>query len=341
MIDFDSYMLTVLICMSRKQKFMIVFEKDSETNLRKILFIIDYNQSVLNEYEKHYSKEDYVIKELDMEGRSSPEDFYAINNYYEWYTEDGFKYNDFELYLKGLLKLEKGLKYDNQGNLVMKTDDEKMLDGEMELPEDKEIYNGKIRTIPYFHLKKEYYEDKEKFFNSIKSEIKNKYDINYESLINLDGILYQCNSEAVSTLLESVSLGQSINWRAKDNTMHLLDVNKAKILAIAMQKSIQSKKQEYFSIIDSLKKEILDSINFEEIILKIESILGKSLNNQDIIDQSSSPQMEPIESKTLEENLRYLDKNEAKQLINKKEIEKVQTRKQIANKKKSKENLKG
>ena len=302
-----------------KQKFLILFNLKSNPGYREIQSVIDYDQAILNNYEKVYSKEHFVIKELELNNRTTPDQFYQRGDLFEWYTEDGRRYTDYELYLKGLRDAGKGLKYDKDGNLLMKTDEEKMLDGETELPEDKEIYNGKIRTIPYFELKKSFSENKEDFLRSIKSKIQMKYEDTSNLTVNLDGILYQVSSSDISTLTENSSLNLPIRWRALDNSMHDLDVAKQKVLAMAMQKVIQERKQAYFAFIDKIKVD-LNTSSFEDIINKIESILGESLDKNEIAEDPSQT-VEPINKFTLEENAPNLSKEEIKALQNERELE--------------------
>lgn len=310
-----------------KQKFLILFDLESNPGYREIQSIIDYDQAILNNYEKVYPKEYYVIKELELNNRTTPDQFYQRGDLFEWYTEDGRRYTDYELYLKGLRDVDKGLKYDKDGNILMKTDEEKMLDGEMDIPENKEIYNGKIRTIPYFNLKKSFLENKEDFLNSIKSKIQMKYEDTSNLTVNLDGVIYKVNSSDIGTLMENSSLNLPISWRALDNSMHDLDVAKQKVLAMAMQKVIQERKQAYFNLIDKIRVD-LNTVSFEEMINKIESILGESLEKNEIAEDSSQT-FEPICKFTLEENAPNLSKEEIKVLQNERELEltKKRTRK--------------
>lgn len=302
-----------------KQKFLLLFNLESNPNYREIQAIIDYDQAILNNYEKIYPKECYVIKELELNNRTTPDQFYQRGDLFEWYTEDGRRYTDYELYLKGLRDVDKGLKYDKDGNILMKTDEEKMLDGEMELPENKEIYNGKIRIIPYFDLKKVFLENKEDFLRSIKSKIQTKYDDISNLTVNLDGVIYKVNSSDISILIENSSLNLPISWRALDNSMHDLDVAKQKVLAMAMQKVIQERKQTYFALIDKIRAD-LNTFSFEDIINKIESILGESLDKNEIAENSSQT-TEPIQKLTLEENAPNLSKEEIRVLQNERELE--------------------
>ena len=302
-----------------KQKFLLLFNLESNPNYREIQAIIDYDQAILNNYEKIYPKECYVIKELELNNRTTPDQFYQRGDLFEWYTEDGRRYTDYELYLKGLRDVDKGLKYDKDGNILMKTDEEKMLDGEMELPENKEIYNGKIRIIPYFDLKKAFLENKEDFLRSIKSKIQTKYDDTSNLTVNLDGVIYKVNSSDISILIENSSLNLPISWRALDNSMHDLDVAKQKVLAMAMQKVIQERKQTYFALIDKIRAD-LNTFSFEDIINKIESILGESLDKNEIAENSSQI-TEPIQKLTLEENAPNLSKEEIRVLQNERELE--------------------
>lgn len=315
-----------------KQKFLILFNLESNPGYREIQSIIDYDQAILNNYEKVYSKEHFVIKELELNNRTTPDQFYQRGDLFEWYTEDGRRYTDYELYLKGLRDAGKGLKYDKDGNLLMKTDEEKMLDGETELPEDKEIYNGKIRTIPYFELKKSFFENKEDFLRSIKSKIQMKYEDTSNLTVNLDGVIYKVSSSDISTLTENSSLNLSICWRALDNSMHDLDVAKQKVLAMAMQKVIQGRKQAYFALIDKIRVD-LNTSSFEDIINKIESILGESLDKNEIAEDSSQT-MEPINKFTLEENAPNLSKEEIRILQNERELELTKKRAKKSNIKK-------
>ena len=302
-----------------KQKFLILFNLESNPGYREIQSIIDYDQAILNNYEKVYPKECYVIKELELNNRTTPDQFYQRGDLFEWYTEDGRRYTDYELYLKGLRDVDKGLKYDKDGNILMKTDEEKMLDGEMELPENKEIYNGKIRFIPYFDLKKSFLENKEDFLRSIKSKIQTKYEDTSNLTVNLDGVIYKVNSSDISILIENSSLNLPISWRALDNSMHDLDVAKQKVLAMAMQKVIQERKQTYFALIDKIRAD-LNTFSFEDIINKIESILGESLDKNEIAENSSQT-TEPIQKLTLEENAPNLSKEEIRVLQNERELE--------------------
>ena len=298
------------------RKFLILFNLETNPGYHEIIAVIDYDQAVLHKYEEVYTQDYYVIKELEMDNRMSPDQFYQRGDMYEWYTEDGRRYTDYELYLKGLKAADSGLKYDEDGNLVLKTDVEKMLDGEMEIPEGKEIYEGKIRRIPYFNLKKTYNENIEQFKQEMKSNIQRKYDVSRMDItVEYDGVVYEANDNAVEVLIKNVTLGIDTTWRAADNSMHELTADQQKELASAMQQMLQQKQVEYFNNVDKATAEIDKLEGFDEIVKKVEHILASPLEDESsLIEEDHQQPHKPIVVKTLAENAPHLETSEITEL---------------------------
>ena len=252
-----------------KKNFIVITKKDDEGN-KIIDMVIAYDEELYKKVQKNYNKQDYFFSDFADYRLGERVDFY----------KDGKRLTDYEIYLKyDINMLPPGLKYNDQGETILMTDDEKMIAGEIEVKEGYEIVNKKLVPIPYWNLKKEYKENKDNFYESLKRHISEKKDNKLkETLIILEGHKFQNNLDKES-LQNLIEYDIPIEWRDVNNELVPLSKDKGILLIKKSEELKQETLKEYWIKTEELKKMIDDDADFQKIIDFVESYCNKSIDN--------------------------------------------------------------
>ena len=292
-------------------KFIIIYEPRpfKEKILNYITGIYSYDENILQLIQKEYRPDQYKIMYM------IPGSF-CIGDALEYFNDKGVRKTDYEMWLEDIKDAEPGCKFDENGNVLNKTDEEKKLDGELKLDEGTMIQNGKIGPIPYYDLKKLWGKPFSEFYPAISYEAqKIKSEKSTNATVNLDGIIYQVNQSAVDILTSLIAHGNEIKWRALNNQVYDLNNDQAKSLCKAMNDCLQEIERSYWDIKDNIKAKYESGISFEDFINYVESLVQGS------VDRSSAnfakahehtPPNDPIDPKPIEEHLATMTVEQAK-----------------------------
>lgn len=291
--------------------FIVIYEPRpfKEKTLNYITEIYSYDENILQLIQKKYRPDQY--KMWDMIPGS-----FCIGDALEYFNDKGVRKTDYEMWLEGIKDAEPGCKFDENGNVLNKTDEEKKLDGELKLDEGTMIQNGKIVPIPYYDLKKLWGKPFSEFYSAISNEaqkIKSEKSIN--ATVNLDGIIYQANQTAVDILTSLIAHGNEIKWRALNNQVYDLNNDQAESLCKAMNDCLQEIERSYWNIKDNIKAKYESGISFEEFIQYVESLVQSSLDKSSekfARNYENIPTNEPIDPKPIEEHLATMTVEQAK-----------------------------
>lgn len=302
-----------------KGNFIVITKKDSDGN-KIIDAVLAYDEKIYEKIQKKYNKQDYFFSDFADYKLGERIDFY----------ENGKRLTDYEIYLKYDIKLlPAGLKYNDQGEVILMTDDEKMIEGELQVKEGYEIINKKLVPIPYWNLKKEYKENKNTFYESLKRYLSEKKDEKLNNtLIVLDGHKFQNNLDK-ETLKNLIEYDIPIEWRDINNELVSLSKDKGILLIKKSEEIKQETLKEYWTKTEELKKMIDNNTEFQKIIDFVESYCNKSIDNSYVNNEENE--------QIINENDLYAVPQESPYsgLLKDEEIKSLKERKGIKTKKKN------
>lgn len=302
-----------------KSNFIVITKKDSDGN-KIVDAVLAYDEKIYEKIQKKYNKQDYFFSDFADYKLGERIDFY----------ENGKRLTDYEIYLKYDIKLlPAGLKYNDQGEVILMTDDEKMIEGELQVKEGYEIINKKLVPIPYWNLKKEYKENKNTFYESLKRYLSEKKDEKLNNtLIVLDGHKFQNNLDK-ETLKNLIEYDIPIEWRDINNELVSLSKDKGILLIKKSEEIKQETLKEYWTKTEELKKMIDNNTEFQKIIDFVESYCNKSIDNSYVNNEENE--------QIINENDLYAVPQESPYsgLLKDEEIKSLKERKGIKTKKKN------